>query len=243
MDKLKEIILGINNWDEATQAERLSTIRDLKKISNISTCQVPKNSDLSCPEYGHVLSTPCGLSKCSFYVQNPKSFNCIYHSLDNSKKKKLTPSEASNCLGIPVNQINQHLNSAINKIRVTKMQDDILAERSNKFVYIEGTCINCGQNIQDELDLGKLNQNLIVEFGKFGYCSDSCKKEKPIWKFNLERKYNTDWEYVIIKFLEYTKAIKANSKEIDSLVGIDINNLSDKDKLFISLYKKLYNLY
>lgn len=241
-EKLKSVESSISNWSSITNESRLQTIRLLKSIAVIDTCQIPKDSEMSCPEHNHVMSSPCNLSLCSYYLSNPKAFNCIYHSLDNSKKKKLTPNEISTCLGITVNQINQHLASAVQKIRLIKIEDDIDADRLNKFSYLEGSCVNCGVNIEDELDLG-LNPSLIIEHGKFGYCSDDCKKQKLPWKFKLEHKHGTDWEYAIIKINSYINTIKATSKEIDSLLGIDPTSLNEKDKTTVLVYKKVYNIY
>lgn len=241
-EKLKSISDSIGSWTSITNESKLQTIRSLKSIAVIDTCQIPKDSEMSCPEHNHIMSSPCNLSQCPFYLSNPKSFNCIYHSLDNAKKKKLTPNEISTCLGITVNQINQHLSSAIQKIRLVKIEDDIAAEKLNKFTYLEGSCINCGVDIEDELDLG-LSPSLIIEHGKWGYCSDDCKKQKLPWKFKLERKHSTDWEYVIIKATSYISTIKATSKEIEGLLGIDPFSLNEKDKISVSVYKKIYSIY
>lgn len=242
VSKLKNISKSIEDWSSITNESKLQTIRSLKSMAKIDTCQIPKDSEMSCPEHGHAMSSPCSLSQCAYYISNPKSFNCIYHSLDSSKKKKLTPNEISTCLGITVNQINQHLSSAVQKIRLVKVEDDITAEKLNKFSYLEGSCVNCGINIEDELDLG-LNPSLIIEHGKHGYCSDDCRKQKLPWKFKLENKYGTDWEYVIIKTLSYIKTIKATSKEIEGLLGVDPNSLNEKDKTAIAVYKRIYSIY
>lgn len=242
LNKLQEISSSIENWPSVTNDSRLQTIRSLKTVATIETCQVPKDSEMSCPEHGHAMSSPCSLNQCAFFIINPKSFNCIYHSLDNAKKKKLTPNEISTCLGITVNQINQSMSSAILKIRLVKLEDDISAEKLNKFKYLEGSCIHCGIDISDELDLGT-NPSLIVEHGKYGYCSDTCKKQKLPWKFKLENKHGTDWEYVVIKALAYISTIKATSKEVEGLLGIDPSNLNEGDKQSIAVYKRIYSIY
>ncbi len=243
INKLQQISSSIKDWTQISNEARLQTIRSLKTVvSSIETCQIPKESEMSCPEYGHEMSSPCNLGQCPFYISNPKSFNCIYHSLDNSKKKKLTHSEISSCMGITVNQINQLQASAVQKIRLVKLEDDITSEKLNKFQYFQGNCVSCGQNIEDELDLGT-TPSLIIEHGKYGYCSDDCKKTKLPWKFKLENKYGTDWEYVVIKSLAYIATIKATTKEVEGLLGVDPSNLNEKDKQSIAVYKKIYSIY
>lgn len=239
--KLREINKSIESWPFITNEFKLQTIRSLKSVATISTCQIPKDLEMSCPEHCHPMSSPCSLSQCQFYISNPKAFNCIYHSLDNSKKKKLTPNEISSCLGMTVNQVNHHIFNAIQKIRFIKIEDDIEASKLNKFSYLCGCCISCGTNIEDELDLG-LHPSLIIEHGKYGYCSDSCKKSKMPWKFKLENKYGTDWEYVVIKISEYINSIKATSKEIESLLGVNPFELNDKDKAALSEYREIYSI-
>jgi hypothetical protein len=238
---IREINDSIQNWENISEGNKLQVIRKLKSIAKIEKCAVPKDPELSCPEYKYQLSSPCNLSQCEFYINNPQSFNCIYHSLDEAKKKRLTANDVSACLGSTVSTVNGLLNGAIQKIRVVRLEEEITASRPNRFQYLEGHCVHCGMTIEDELDLGS-NPNLLIEHGKFGYCSDACKREKPVWKFKLEKKFCTDWEYVIFRASQYLNVIKASHKDIESMLGVDPASLNAKDKEKVQKYKKAYGL-
>lgn len=241
LDSIRKISETIECWDSVNEGSKLQTIRQIKSIAKIEKCTIPKSSELSCPEYNYKLSQPCGLTACEFFIKDPQNFNCIYHSLDNAKKKRLTTKEVSAVLECTESEVNSLINGAIQKIRVVRLEDEITATKPNKFEYLQGHCICCGVDIEDELDLGEA-QNLTVEYGKFGYCSDACKKEKPAWKFKLEHRFGTDWEYVAFRANQYLSTIKTSHKEIEMMLGIDPNNLKDKDKEKISKYKKAYSL-
>jgi hypothetical protein len=241
IDHIRKLTDSIENWENINEGTKLSTIRQLKSIARIEKCSIPKNSELSCPEYNHRLSQPCGLSACEFYIKDPTNYNCIYHSLDNAKKKRLTTKEVSVVLECTETEVNTTINSAIQKIRVVRLEDEINATKPNKFEYLPGHCVNCGVDIADELDLGE-SQNLIIEYGKYGYCSETCKKEKPVWKFKLEHRFCTDWEYVTFKSHQYLNTIKTSHKEIESMLGIDPNNLKEKDKERVTRYRRAYDL-
>lgn len=238
---IKELNESILNWENINEGSKLQVIRKLKSIAKIEKCPIPKDPELSCPEYNYKLSTPCSLNKCEFYINNSANFNCIYHSLDDAKKKRLTTNDVSLCLGSSVSQINSLLNGAIQKIRVVRLEEEITISRPNKFTYLSGHCIQCGTNIEDELDLGT-NPALLVEHGKHGYCSDLCKKEKPVWKFKLEKRFGTDWEYAIFRAIQYLSVIKASHKDIESMLGIDPASLNIKDREKVQKYKSAYRL-
>lgn len=238
---LKSINDDISRWNEINDSQRLKIIRSLKAFATIEKSSIPKDVEVSCPKHGYPLSGICNLKACPYHIDNIKSLNCLYHSLDVSKKKRLTSGEAASSMGMSVTQVNSLVNSGIQKIRVIKIEDEIESTRLNKFAYLDGHCANCGLNISDELDLGT-NPGLIIEHGKVGYCSDTCKKEKAAWKVKLERRYGTDWEFVLIKALEYLSCIKASGKDVESLIGIDPHNIPPKDKAKLQKYRRCYHL-
>lgn len=239
--ELKSINDSIEKWDAINDSQRLAVIRKIKEFAVIEKTAIPKDTEIACPRYKYPISGPCNLKTCQHYIDHSKSFNCVYHSLDQSKKKRLTTNEAAQCMGLTVSQINSLVNSGIQKIRIVKIEDDIETTRPNRFNYLSGHCANCGLNIADELDLGSSPQ-LIIEHGVMGYCSDACKKEKAPWKVRLERRYGTDWEYVVIKGAEYLGSIKASGKDVEGLLGVDPSSLNSKDKASISKYREMYHL-
>ena len=241
LDSIRKISDTIEGWENVSESSKLQTIRQLKSIAKIEKCAIPKDSELNCPEYNYSLSQPCGLTACEFYIKDPQNFNCIYHSLDNAKKRRLTTKEVSAVLECTESEVNSLINGAIQKIRVVRLEDEITATKPNRFEYLPGHCVTCGMDISDELDLGE-NQSLTIEYGKFGYCSEVCKKEKPIWKFKLENRFGTDWEYVVFRANQYLSTIKTSHKEIEMMLGVDPNNLKDKDKEKVRRYKEAYSL-
>lgn len=235
---LSKINDSVDNWHKLSQNERLETIRKLKSVAQVTPCQLPRESELSCPEFGYRLSHPCSLSKCAFHINSPKNFNCIYHGLDGTKKRRMTANDVASCMGMTISEVNSNINSAVLKIRMVKVGEEIASSRPNHFRYNEGHCVNCGVYIQDELDLNE-SPGLTIEFGKHGYCSEECKKAKPVWKFQLEHRYQTDWEYVVITTLEYLSTIKASNKDIEQLLGVDPYSLGQKDQESMRRYKSL----
>lgn len=241
---LKEITNDIQNWENIGDSDKLKAIRKLKSCAKIEKCSVPKESNMSCPEFKYELSTPCNLSQCEFYLNSPQNFNCTYHALDNGKKNRLTSSDVSKCLGYDtVNQVNTILNGAIQKIRIVRLEEEIVASRPNRFKHLTGHCVSCGMNIEDELDLGTKPNLTVDESVDHGYCSDSCKKSKTAWKFKLEKRFETDWEYVIYKSSQYLSTIKATHKDVEGMLGVDPASLKSNDKEKVKKYIKTYGLH
>lgn len=235
---LSEINESISNWSQITQNDKLNTIRKLRSVAAVTPCTLPKESELSCPEYNYQLSHPCNLKKCAFFIDSPRNFNCIYHGLDSTKKRRMTSNDVASCMKMTISEVNSHINSAVLKIRMIKIGEEIGTSKPNSFTYMEGHCVTCGTYIQDELDLNQ-NPALTIEFGKHGYCSDDCKKTKAAWKFKLENRYKTDWEYVIITTLEYLSTIKASNKDVEQLLGVDPYSLNLRDQEALKKYKTL----
>ena len=196
------------NWHVLTEAERLNFIRILRIKGHLSAkYKEVKESEFKCPLHGFNLIKPCGIKSCQYNIELKVSEceidsitrcrNCIIKCVDLSKNNRLSANETSILLGIPVSEINAISTSAIAKIKRVKIKESIERYQIPKFKYIEGHCIFCEQFIRDELEIGLLWPDLVIEPGKYGWCNNHCKDKKPRWQFHIEREFECNFLYAL----------------------------------------------
>lgn len=219
LSELNELVI---NWEVLPEAEKLNTIRKLKKVGKLDTVEPPEEVNLQCPSYKFCLTEPCSLTSCPYNVDSSQDFNCLFHGLDRSKKGRMTINETSNYMDMPIPDINKMNTEAFLKIRKQVLKDTIEQLNPINFKYIEGHCVHCEEYIQEELDLNS-EPGLVIDYGKFGWCSLECKEAKPEWNFRLERTYQTDYLTVLKTAynLVTTFSSRTPEREVDLLLSLD----------------------
>jgi hypothetical protein len=235
MEDLKNVLNRLEDWEHLSEAKRLETIRSLKKYGSLSLIE-PQEAIGKCPFYSFDLRTPCTLSSCSYYVDNGTKHNCVYHTIENQRRKKMTVQEISNTLSITVPEVNGASSSAYKKLKRHLLKEKI-AGNVPLFYYIKGHCANCEEYIQDQLDLNH-DADLTHEYGKYGWCSYECKHSKPSWQLKLELEFNCQYLYVIKEAYTLVASEKTKNldKEVDSLLGLPNGTASSSKSLLRELF-------
>ena len=238
-------------WHEFTESERLQTIRDLKikgKLSIVpSSLQV--DFDFKCPMNGFVVARPCNLSSCQYYIgpkrisaegkkRSPKveiveaqqtaaaeCKNCLINCLDKSKNGRLSAQEVATIMGISVSEVNSINNNAIAKIRRATVKELIEKLQLPRFKYLTGSCVACGMNIQDELEMSAQPELLIVA-SEYGWCSEGCRDDKPKWQFTLERQFECDY----LDIFGVGLSINSNFETLGNIFGVNNDLLKEHEK-------------
>lgn len=204
------------NWHDLVELEKLRAIRSLKESGELAATTHPSKSDQKCPLNNFLLSKPCSLKSCPYNVNSPSHKNCIIHCLSSSKLGKVSSAEASEILDLEVSEVNKLNSVAFAKIKKSVIKEKIERDLLPKYKYLVGHCVVCGTYIQDELDLNNAPE-LTIEYGKFGWCSPGCKKEKADWKFHIENEFHCDFEEVI----KIAYSIFKLTKEVSEVLGLD----------------------
>lgn len=186
------------NWNELTEIQKLTVIRELRDSGVVNKVTPPKmDNAIQCPVHGFSLAKPCNLSSCSYYVESFSNKNCLAQCISQSKTGRLSAMEVSSLLNSSVTEINAVSNSAAKKIRMAMIQEKLERFGTSRFKYIKGHCVHCELNIQPELEIGH-DPSLFIEDG-YGWCGVDCKEKKPKWQFFLEHTFG-------VSFLEVIKA-------------------------------------
>lgn len=231
LEKLSSLNILIQSWENLTESTKLDAIRELQKVGQLSTAPIREDESLSCPMHQFKLSQPCGLGECPYFVESDKDYNCLYHSLEKSKKGRMTINETSHYMNLPITEINKINNDALIKIRREYLREKIEEENALTYHYIPGHCVHCEEYIQDDLDLNS-EPSLTIEYGKHGWCSLECKESKPEWKFRTEHNYSTSFVYVLkhAYMLVVTYSARSPDKEVDILLGLPSGTASNNKK-------------
>lgn len=231
LKKLESLNALVQQWEYLPEASKLETIRQLQNIGTLGTINVTDQELYLCPMHQFKLSQPCGLTECPYYVESKEDSNCLYHSLDRSKKGRMTINETSTYMKMPITEINKVSNDAFLKIRREYLRERILEAGPIDFRYIKGHCVNCEEYIQNDLDLNS-EPSLTIEYAKYGWCSLECKEAKPKWKFYLEHLYNTHYLEVVKHafLLVVTYATRSPEREVDTLLDLPNGTASSLKK-------------
>lgn len=232
LNKLSSLNKLVQQWEILPEATKLETIRQLQKVGSLTPIPVQKEDPLLCPLHQFRLSQPCGLGKCPYFVDSGRDFNCLYHSIDRSKKGRMTINETSNYMKMPITEINKVSNEAFIKIRREYLKERIEEANPIDFKYITGHCVHCEEHIQEELDLNT-EPSLTIEYSKHGWCSLECKESKPEWKFRLENTYGTSFVEVLkhAYMLVVTFSTRNPDKEVDILLALPSGAAAQHKKL------------
>jgi hypothetical protein len=176
-------------WHDFSEADRLKTIRDLKLLGTLGKVDHRATpSPFKCPINGFVLSRPCQLKQCQYYLDSTEDRNCLVNCLSRTKHGRLSAPEVAEVLNSSVSDINQVTNQAVCKIRKAIIKERVEKLVNRRYRYLPGHCVHCETVIQDELDLN-LNPELVIEYGQYGWCSPDCRKAKPKWQFRIELEF------------------------------------------------------
>lgn len=217
------------NWHLHSENERLNVIRSLRSLGQLSAQYKTTKSkdDFKCPLYNFSVIKPCNLKNCAYYLTPKYSdstqvaavtacSNCLIRCLDIAKNNRMSANEASTILGLSISEINVANTMAIAKVRRAKIKEQIEKYQLPKFKYLEGHCIQCEQYMQDELDIS-LWPELVIEPGKHGWCSSSCRDKKPKWQFLIEKEFECNYLFVIATGVLVYK----NFESLGSIFGIN----------------------
>jgi len=193
-----ETVGDVNNffadWYNFSEKTRLETIRKLKEFGSLSVVsKTVSRDDFQCPTNKFSLARPCSLGECHYFIDSFEGRNCLINCLTRAKNNRLSNVEISHLLKISPSDINSINNQSINKIRKAVIKEKLERVHISRFSYLDGHCVTCETNIINELEMG-MQQDLIIEYGKHGWCSIACKKEKPKWQFLIEKEFGCHYE-------------------------------------------------
>lgn len=103
--------------------------------------------------------------------------------------------DISKLFGVSITEINKITNRATNKVKSTILKLELKEIESIGFKYLENHCVCCGMSLHDELEMG-MEDNLMIS-NKHAWCSEKCKRDKPLWQFNVENEFEHDYESVL----------------------------------------------
>lgn len=205
----KDINSFFDNWDKHTESERLTVIRVLREMGQLSAKYKTRETAESfrCPLYNFMLVKPCSLNSCPYQLTIKQTDttqvdavtqckNCLIHCLDKAKNNRMSANETSVILGLSISEINSTSAVAVSKIRKTKIKEHTEKYQIPRFKYLRGHCITCEQYIQDEIDMN-LWPELIIEPKMYGWCCSSCREKKPKWQFLIEREFECNFLHAI----------------------------------------------
>lgn len=224
-----EVNKFFETWHEFSEVQRLQTIRDLRSHGTLGIVvnkpSVP--ASFRCPVNGFVLSRPCQLGQCQYHMESPEDRNCLVNCLSRTKHGRLSAPEVASVLNSSVSEVNQISNAAIKKIRKAIVKERIEKLVSQRYQYLPGHCVNCETYIQDELDLN-VSPELVVEYGKHGWCSTDCRKAKPKWQFRIENEFGCHfkdaiWAAMTMHGLSLEDVDQIFGLESGTVKGLNIN--------------------
>lgn len=191
-----------SNWHQKTDNERLEFVRTLRNNGLLTTVKEPLRAEFVCPINHFSVSRPCNLNSCPYNIAHSSSKNCLIHMLNNSKCNRLQTQEVADLFKVPLNDVNDVMTMATNKIKKTVIKEHLEALFVTKFKYLDGHCINCDVSIHDDLEMDTLDDKLIIEPGKFGWCSTKCMNIKPKWQFEIEKEFQ--YNYITVLSIGYS---------------------------------------
>jgi len=225
----KEINEFFEKWLVHSEAERLNVVRSLRSHGILSakykTSEVVEG--FKCPFHNFAIVKPCNLTSCAFYLplkySDPSHVesvsackNCLVNGINMAKNNRMSAQEAGTLLGLPISEINNLNSTAITKIKKAKIKEYIEKYQIPRYSYIYGHCIHCEIYIQDEIDMN-LWPELIIEPGKYGWCSSSCRDKKPKWQFLIENEFGCSHYHALSIGLFIFK----NFEALNSLFGVN----------------------
>jgi hypothetical protein len=126
-------------------------------------------------------------------------------------------------LNSSVSEVNQISNSAIKKIRKAIVKERIEKLIQQRYQYLPGHCVNCELYIQDELDLN-VAPELVIEYGKYGWCSPECRKAKPKWQFRIEGEFGCHFEDAIWAAMTMHGLVL---EDVDQIFGLETGTVKN----------------
>lgn len=217
-----------NNWPHFTDNEKLDTIRNLRKIGNLSKSHV-QSGTYKCPIHHFNLNKPCGLGHCAYHRISPESDNCMLKAVHESKDGRLSISEISKLLNVTMSRVNQLDMSASVKIRRSMIKERVENSMFPRYKYLVGHCVECEASIHSELGIGDVSdedlldstvplaKDLRTTVEGYAWCSIECKKKKPQWMFLLEYEFGLP----IKRIFQVSTEIVSNSELVDEAYGLD----------------------
>jgi len=214
-----DIIEFFDNWYDHPESKRLSFIRTIRSIGALSLEQ-HKETSFCCPVYSFPLMKPCNVGSCRFHVETKtvSHKNCVVHSLGKAKGGRLLPNEVATVLGLPIKEVNHLSISAINKIRKAVIKESLEKYQIPRYRHLDGHCVSCGVSIADELDL-RNTDDLVIEFGRYGWCSEKCKIKKPAWQWQIEHEFECSFRVVLSAGL----LLYNSYSELEDIFGVEQN--------------------
>lgn len=211
----EEVNSFFQKWNDLTELERLSLIKEFKEIGRLSISKEKEvKTTVSCPMHGFPIIKPCDLKKCHYYVQSSSSKNCLPYSVEKVKNNRLPSSTIATLMKISVSEVNQMTTCTVNRIKHTVVREKIEPLSPFKFKYLQGHCVNCGASLHDNLSFGHPTNLTIDE--KYAWCDEECKKTKPKWQFQLEKDFGANYQIVLAAGVSVYK----NPQTVDQLHGI-----------------------
>lgn len=184
----EEVNAFFEKWYDYSESTRLQIIRDLRVRGSLSMVSAKSQVSFRCPINGFLLARPCQLKQCQYFMDSPEDRNCLVSCLSQTKHGRLSAPEVAVVLSASVSDVNSVANTAVRKIRKAIIKDRIEKLVTCRFQYLSGHCVSCEAAIHDELEMNT-NPELVVEYGKFGWCSLACRRDKPKWQFRIEKDY------------------------------------------------------
>ena len=201
----KEINRFFSKWHDLKEVDRIQAIRDLRSVGELTAINItkPAESSFACPMHGFTLTRSCSLTSCQYYIGQKRGTrfssdaqakaiaeckNCLINCLDQAKNSRLSAAEVAMLLGISLSEVNNTNSYAIAKVRRATIKETIEKYQINRYSFIPGHCVSCEVCITDELEMGVRPELTITPY-RYGWCSGSCKDDKPKWQFSIEKEF------------------------------------------------------
>jgi len=194
-----------------TQYQELSEI-EKEKVSSVlgDQLRVESKKGFICPQTKVSVVLPCSLKECFYHIKSPWSKNCVLCYMYQQNLDRLTPTELAFLYKMPLEKITE-----IYDVQMVKIRDRFLKEKlsnENKITYLNDVPICCVCDKKTESD---------IKIQGLTFCGKKCLKEKPLYIFEIEKRYRSDIETILAVALKMFK----NLDVIEKLLNISRKRL------------------
>ena len=178
----------------------------------------------NCPKTKIELSIPCGIEKCSYFIDNSWTKNCVLNYMHHQGVDKLTPTEISFLYKMPIERVNYIKENQLMKMRKNVLKNKL--KNKNKITYIKNIPICC-------VCESKVNKGIVKE--GFTFCNKTCLKQKPLYVFKIEEEYGNDINTILNTVFSTFKSLdiiermlNIQRKKLEFMINNIAPNLTEK---------------
>jgi hypothetical protein len=192
VDILKIINEALDRYDTLTPLEQKDLILKIQKFGAVME-HAPELPESVCPITHISLQLPCGLTKCSYWVDHPWTKNCALNFMSVHEKEQLTMEQVSLLYRKSPERVDSIYKRCFKILQRHYLRDLLRNKAVPRFHFYKGFCVACQSRLlQEEMD----DPTLRLEEG-FGYCSADCKKQYTPHYFEIEKFFEADFYRVV----------------------------------------------